>query len=224
MEKTRTTDTKALDLKSGQPFQLQGLYTITQATTDAPEALATRVELAIQGGAKIIQYRDKGTDKRLRLDQARLLVEICKRHHIPLIINDDVDLASEVRAAGVHLGHEDASCQQARDQLGHDAIIGISCYNELSRAQLAQEQGANYVAFGRFFASSTKPQAVQADLALLDQARQQLQIPIAAIGGITPSNGRSLVEAGAQMLAVIDAVFGQQDIAAAAKQFQQCFE
>ena len=139
------------------------------------------------------------------------------------LVNDDVELAKQTQADGVHLGREDVSLVQARTQLGPQAIIGVSCYNELARAVQAQNEGADYVAFGRFFPSRTKPQAVQADLELLREAKTKLHIPIVAIGGITPENGASLIAAGADALAVIEGVFGQADVRAAAARYARLF-
>jgi thiamine-phosphate pyrophosphorylase len=140
------------------------------------------------------------------------------------IINDDVTLAKETQADGVHLGREDAAIAQARKQLGSRAIIGVSCYNELARAEQAAAQGADYVAFGRFFPSRTKPQAVPASLDLLREAKKKLHIPVVAIGGITPENGASLIAAGANALAVIEGVFGQADVRAAAERYASLFK
>ena len=181
------------------------------------------VEFAIVGGARIVQYRDKSQNSAMRLAQAKEMLELCKRYGVLLIINDDVELAAAINAHGVHLGGEDASLQTARKRLGSHAIIGASCYNRLELAIHAQEQAADYVAFGRFFPSSTKPNAVQADVELLRLAKRQLSIPIVAIGGITAQNGAQLVSAGADMLAVVEAVFAQDDIISAARQFAQCF-
>jgi thiamine-phosphate pyrophosphorylase len=140
------------------------------------------------------------------------------------IVNDDVTLAKETQADGVHLGREDASLVQARAQLGPKVIIGLSCYNELARVETAQAQGADYVAFGRFFPSRTKPRAVPANLDLLREAKKKLRIPVVAIGGITPENGASLIAAGADALAVIEGVFGQADVRAAATRYSRLFE
>ena len=201
--------------------QLSGLYAITDSSQ---EQLAQEVELALKGGARIIQYRDKSSDSSKRLAQTEKLLELCRRHSAYLIINDDVELASAAGADGVHLGQDDLDITSARMQLGEQAIIGVSCYNRLELAIAAQEAGANYVAFGRFFPSKTKPQAVQAEIELLSEAKKKLQLPIVAIGGITPENGAALIAAGADMLAVIQGVFGQRDIRAAAEQFEQLFE
>jgi thiamine-phosphate pyrophosphorylase len=209
-----------------QPKPLTGLYAITDSklAADSGATLADQVGQALEGGAAIIQYRDKGSDQQQRIAEAGALLQLCRGHAVPLIINDDLSLAAEIGADGVHLGRDDADIHQARSALGEDAIIGISCYNRLELALGAQESGADYVAFGRFFSSTTKPQAQPADLELLHRARPKLQIPIVAIGGITPENGAPLIEAGADMLAVIHGIFGQQDIAAACCRFNTLFK
>jgi len=200
-----------------------GLYAITDSQLIPAGKLTEQVEQVIAGGACLIQYRDKQHSRTERKCEAALLVKLCEQQGVPLLINDDVELAREVGAAGVHLGSDDASIRHARQRLGAKAIIGVSCYNRLDDALEAARAGASYVAFGRFFASHSKPDAAQADIALLQQARTQLDLPIAAIGGITPGNGRQLVEAGANLLAVIHGVFGQTDIQAAARQYTRCF-
>ncbi|MCG6968678.1 MAG: thiamine phosphate synthase [Gammaproteobacteria bacterium] len=202
---------------------LSGLYVITPAAGLTDKQLQDHVEWALMGGARIVQYRDKTLDFARRLRQAQQLLDLCQQHGATFIINDDVELALAVRAHGVHLGGEDTPLSSARQCLGSEAIIGASCYNRLELAIRAQQQGADYVAFGRFFPSRTKPQAVPADIALLRQAKAQLHLPIVAIGGITAQNGAQLIAAGADMLAVVDAVFAQQDIVAAARQLADCF-
>ena len=204
--------------------KLRGLYAITDTGLAADTDLATQVTLALEGGARIIQYRDKMSAPEERLRTALSLCERCHEHGALFIVNDDLELATQCSADGVHLGRDDTDLIAAREQLGNSAIIGLSCYNDLERAQAAQKAGADYVAFGRFFPSNTKPEAVQADLELLRRARPRITIPIVAIGGITPENGGSLVEAGADMLAAIHAVFGQPDIRAACQRFAQLFE
>ena len=201
----------------------RGLYAITDTALLADSVLVERVGQAIRGGATVIQYRDKQLPDESRRHQADALAALCSSHGVPLIINDDVALAAAVGAAGVHLGENDADLQAARRLLGTDAIIGVSCYNRLELALQAAASGADYVAFGRFFPSSTKPGAVQALPALLTEARQVLDIPVVAIGGITPENGRALVSAGAGLLAVIHGIFGQQDIEAAARRYSALF-
>ncbi len=203
--------------------RLSGLYVITDADCLAPARLLAGVEQALAGGARIVQYRDKSGDRALRLRQATALAALCRRHGAPLIVNDDVRLARDSGADGVHLGRDDGDIGMARDLLGTDALIGVSCYDDWSTACAAAGAGADYVAFGSFFDSQTKPGAVRADLDLLRRAKQQLNCPVAAIGGITPDNGAELVAAGAAMLAVIRGVFAAADIAAAAASYAALF-
>ena len=200
-----------------------GLYAVTDEQLTAPAQLEHAVSKAIAGGATIIQYRNKLGTAQQRQQQATALVHLCQQQKVPLIINDDIALAASVNADGVHLGKMDASLAQARQQLGSQAIIGVSCYNSLERALSAAQAGADYVAFGRFFSSHSKPDAQPAEIPLLRQARQQLQLPIVAIGGITPANGQALLAAGADLLAAIHGVFGQSDIQAAASAYATLF-
>jgi thiamine-phosphate pyrophosphorylase len=201
-----------------------GLYAITDNQLIPPGELTRRVTLAIAGGAAVIQYRDKRAVPSADPDEVASLAVLCRQHGIPLIINDDVPLAAAVGAAGVHLGEHDTGLQAARRQLGPGALIGVSCYNRLELACEAEDGGADYVAFGRFFPSSTKPAAVQATPALLTEARRRLELPIVAIGGITPENGAELVSAGADLLAVIHGVFAQPDVEAAARRYAALFD
>ena len=202
-------------------FPFSGLYAITAETHSTPEQLAQAVKAALRGGAKVIQYRAKSTQN--RLTEAKLLLAVCHAFQVPLIINDDVELALASGADGVHLGRDDGSIVEARRRLGEKAIIGVSCYNSVERALEAQVAGASYVAFGRFFPSSSKPNAPCAQLETLVSAKQLLRLPIVVIGGITPANGQSLLEAGADLLAVIDGVFGTGDPEQAALAFKSLF-
>ena len=195
---------------------LRGVYAITDPVAGQGELLLKHVRHALEGGVGILQYRDKGSEHTRRLDEASRLLQLCESFQATFLINDDVALAAEVGAHGVHLGKNDLGLQQARAQLGEDAIIGVSCYNRLELAREAAANGADYVAFGRFFASRTKPEAIQADIELLALAKAELSLPVVAIGGITPENGRQLIEHGADALAVIQGIFGQTDIKAAA--------
>lgn len=201
-----------------------GLYVITDSQLIPGNRLTDSVARAIAGGAVMVQYRDKQHPAVRRAREAAALAGLCQRHGIPLIINDDIELACRVGAAGVHLGGADAAPGYARDRLGDAAIIGVSCYNRLENARQAQAAGASYIAFGRFFPSPTKPDAVQARPPLLADARRELDLPIAAIGGITPGNGAELVAAGADLLAVIHGVFGPADVEAAARRYAALFE
>lgn len=183
----------------------KGLYAITQTEGKSPATVVSDVEAAIRGGAVIIQYRDKNPIDAKAL--AEKLMQVCRFYEVPFIVNDHLDLAVAVAADGVHLGKDDGQIAYARQCLGADAIIGVSCYNSIDRALDAQHQGASYVAFGRFFPSSSKPLAAPASIETLRQAKPLLNIPIVAIGGILPENGAQLLSAGADLLAVIGGVF-----------------
>jgi thiamine-phosphate pyrophosphorylase len=189
-------------------FPESGLYAITQTANKSPDTIINEVAAAIKGGAVIVQYRDKNPLDALYL--ARELVKICHQHNVPLLINDDIELATLVGADGVHLGREDGTVIQARKHLGRKAIIGVSCYDFVGKAIAAQAHGATYVAFGRFFPSSSKPLAAPAHIETLHLAKRALTIPIVAIGGILPDNGGQLLAAGADLLAVIGGVFDDQ--------------
>lgn len=203
--------------------ELRGLYAIADTQVLDQTRILAAVDAAIAGGARTVQYRDKHNPPEVRLRQAREISSLCHRHGVYFFVNDDVALAAASHAHGVHLGRDDLPPAQARAQLGADGLIGVSCYNELEYALTAQRQGANYIAFGSFFPSRTKPEAVRATPELLRAARTQLQIPIVAIGGITPENGTALIEAGADMLAVIEGVFAQPDSQAAAQRYTKLF-
>lgn len=197
----------------------RGLYAITPANL-AGEALLAAVQEVIAGGAVMIQYRAKEGLKKM---EALALQQLCATFGTPLIINDDPALAADVGAAGVHLGRDDADPDEARRVLGPGGIIGVSCYDSLERARAAVAQGADYVAFGRFFPSRSKPAAVQAPLSLLERARAEIAKPIVAIGGITPDNGAGLIAAGADLLAVIEGVFGAADRRHTARHYAELF-
>lgn len=186
-------------------FPTSGLYAITQTEEKSSATIIQEILLALKGGASVIQYRDKNPDDVIYL--AKELLALCKQYNVPLLINDNVELAHRIGANGVHLGKDDGDIISARKKLGSKAIIGVSCYNDLSSALQAEKQGADYVAFGRFFPSTSKPLAALAQLETLHQAKNKIQIPIIAIGGILPSNGDQLLKAGANVLAVIGGVF-----------------
>ncbi len=204
-------------------FTVAGLYAIADTCYLDPTRLVSAVTDAIAGGARIIQYRDKSPDSERREREARSLAAVCRENGKMFLINDDVGLAAKVGADGVHLGRDDTTIGAARERLGPDTVVGVSCYNELARALAAQAQGADYIALGSFFPSRTKPQAVRAGLELLHAARAKIRLPIVAIGGITPENGAELIAAGADALAVIQGIFGQSDVAVAAKRYAQLF-
>jgi thiamine-phosphate pyrophosphorylase len=197
---------------------LKGLYIITDGSTG--DVLLGKVEQALRGGAAIVQYRDKSMDAARREQEAAALRALCRTHNALFIINDDVALAKTVQADGVHVGKDDAALAAAREYLGAAALIGVSCYNRLELAQQAVQQGADYIAFGSFFPSPTKPHAPRATLELLQAARRQFSLPLCAIGGITLENAPDLLDNGADMLAVISDVFNSPDIALQAVRYQ----
>ena len=209
---------RALSYPASRPA-IAGLYAITDG---CPAKLVEHVAAALRGGTRILQYRDKSHDARRRLSEARALAQLCAKYHIPLIINDDITLAQACGAAGVHLGQDDPDIAYARTVLGPRAIIGMSCYNDLGRGRRGVEQGADYLAFGSFFESASKPQARRAPLDLLPQAKT-LGKPVVAIGGISPDNGHQLIAAGADSLAIIRGVFAAADIEAAAHHYAKLF-
>ena len=197
-----------------------GLYAIT----DGPRPdLIQACAAAIAGGAAMLQYRDKTREDARRREEAAALSSLCAKSGIPLIVNDDVDLAAAVGAAGVHLGEDDADIALARARLGPGAIVGASCYDSLERARELAASGADYLAFGAFFPSPTKPHARAATLQMLRDARA-LNLPLVAIGGITAANGAALIDAGADFLAVISGVFGAADVRAAAHSISALFD
>ncbi len=200
----------------------RGLYAITPDERDTARLLA-RVRAVVDAGACWLQYRNKTADDRLRREQASALLPLCRAAGVPLIVNDDWRLAAAIGADGAHLGEDDGELGEARAALGSDALLGASCYDSLERARDAVTRGANYVAFGAFFPSPTKPHARRACPTLL-QASAALGMPRVAIGGITPDNGRALVAAGADLLAVISGVFDAPDPAAAARAYRRCFD
>ncbi len=201
---------------------LSGLYAVTPDLADTALLLA-KSQAALAGGARLLQYRNKTADENLRREQAAALRELCRRYGAMMIVNDHVELAREIDADGVHVGADDAGVAAARTRLGRGKIIGATCYRDLRRAPAAVAQGADYVAFGSFFASAVKPGAVRAPLALLQQARREVAVPVVAIGGITLDNAAELIDAGAHAVAVISALFAAPDVEIAARKFCQLF-
>lgn len=204
--------------------RLRGLYAVTPDDPDTARLLA-KVDAAIAGGARAIQYRNKQAPPDLRRTQAEALAGICRRSGVLFIVNDDAAIAREVGADGVHIGEDDAGLVAARGLVGVKALVGVSCYNELDRAGPMIARGADYVAFGSFFASSVKPEARHADIALIAPARR-LGVPVVAIGGITADNAPLLVDAGVDAVAVISAIFAHSDpasVSRAAAEIAACF-
>lgn len=202
-------------------MSLRGLYAITDSTLLADGRLLPWVEAALEGGVRLLQYRDKSNDSARRLDEASQLKALCQQYGAQLLINDDLTLASQLEV-GVHLGQEDGSLREARAELGPDAIVGATCHASLDLAAAAVVAGVSYIAFGRFFHSETKPGAPAATPELLQQARQHFNTPIVAIGGITLERAPQLLAAGADLLAVIHGLFGA-DSAAGVRQRAEAF-
>ena len=202
---------------------IKGLYALTPDSIDTADLLS-RVKLALAGGVQVLQYRNKIASTDLRKTQAHALRDLTRVSNVTFIVNDDARLAAEVDADGVHLGAADGAIKAARLLLGDNKLIGVSCYNQLQLAQSAVAVGADYVAFGAFYSSSTKPDAAVATINLLQDASALLDVPIVAIGGISANNGAVLLQAGADALAVISAVFDAADIQQAAKNLAQLFK
>lgn len=206
--------------------QLRGLYALTPETPDAADCLA-RVEAALRGGVRIVQYRDKSADAARQRATAQALRALTRDAGALLIVNDSLPLALAVDADGVHLGGDDGDLAAARRALGPGKILGASCYADFERARAAARAGADYVAFGAVFTSPTKPHSVRADLALFGCCRDELGVPSCAIGGITRDNAAAVVAAGADLLAVISDIFQTDDaaaIAARVRAYQPLFQ
>jgi thiamine-phosphate pyrophosphorylase len=205
----------ATDARAVRASRLRGLYAVTPDIADTL-ALREGVGAAITGGAQAVQYRNKTAPREQRVVQARVLAELCRSRDVLYIVNDDVELAAEVGADGVHLGRDDGDPSVARLILGPGPVIGVSCYDDIARARVMADAGADYVAFGSLYPSSVKPAATRASLGLLGRARS-LGVRIVGIGGIDAENAADVIEAGADAVAVINAVFGADDIEAAAR-------
>ena len=199
----------------------RGLYAITPDEPDTQELL-WRAEVVLDQGAVLMQYRNKSANAELRLEQALGLKLLCLPYGVPLIVNDDIELAGSVQADGVHLGAADGDIAAARARLGGDALIGVSCYSSIERARIAASQGADYLAFGAFYDSPTKPQAVHADVSVLREARK-FGLPLVAIGGIQPDKVRQLLVAGADLIAVISGLWTSRDPTDAARAYVAAF-
>jgi thiamine-phosphate pyrophosphorylase len=203
--------------------QVSGLYAVTPELTDSSE-LVGKVNAALRGGARVIQYRSKSTEDSLRRSQAGEIARLCRTWDALFIINDSVELAREVDADGVHLGRNDGDVSVARAVLGPGKLVGVSCYNEMVRARAAVSQGADYVAFGSFFRSATKPMASGAGTELLRFAASEIALPVVAIGGINVDNAAELIAAGADAVAVVSALFDVPDVEAQARRFARLFQ
>lgn len=209
--------------------RLAGVYAITDNKLLADDKLLWAAEQALKGGASVLQYRHKTVDGSSaqvfanRKSQACSLVNLCHRYQALMLVNDDVDLCLAAGADGVHLGQGDTGLEEARQRLGDAAVIGITCHNQDELVLNAQKKGANYVALGRFFPSATKPDAAAASVEDLQRIRRITSLPIVAIGGITADNGKTLITAGADMLAVINYLFSSDQVQQRAQALTQLF-
>lgn len=202
--------------------RVNGLYAVTPESVDST-ALIGKVDAALRGGAHVMQYRSKSADHSLRYAQAAQIARLCRTHNALFIVNDSVELAHEVDADGVHLGGDDGDVAAARGVLGHGKLIGVSCYDDIVRARAAQLQGADYVAFGSFFPSATKPKARRAGVDVLRVGASEISLPVVAIGGINEDNAADLIAAGADAIAVVSALFDAPDVEAQARLFARLF-
>jgi thiamine-phosphate pyrophosphorylase len=203
-------------------FIIKGLYAITPDMADL-NTLIQKTQWAIEGGAFMVQYRSKILNRDVKMQQCAAILRLCREYEIPCIVNDDVDMCRALDADGVHLGEKDDNIAEVRRILGEDAIIGSSCYDQLSRANEAQKEGASYVAFGAIYPTSTKPNAPRASLALLREAKSQIQIPVVAIGGITMNNAHEVIETGVDAIAVINSLFEASSIKETAETLSKMF-
>ncbi|MBP6058493.1 MAG: thiamine phosphate synthase [Nitrosomonas sp.] len=202
--------------------KISKLYAITPDLENTDDLLS-RTRQVLEGGARLIQYRNKLAGDILLREQAELLRQLCREYQVPLIINDHLDLVIEVDADGLHVGQDDVSVAEARSQLGWDKIIGASCYNNLELALQVEKEGADYVAFGAFFTSLTKPNALSVPADLVNQAKKKVSVPIVGIGGIKLTNAKTVIQAGCAAIAVCNDLFQTKDIKVTATQFSQLF-
>jgi len=203
-------------------FIIKGLYAITPDSADL-NTLIQKTQWAIEGGAFMVQYRSKILNRDVKMQQCAAILRLCREYEIPCIVNDDVDMCRILEADGVHLGEKDDNIAEVRHILGENAIIGSSCYDQLDRAKSAQKEGASYVAFGAMFPTSTKPNAPRATLALLKEAKREIQIPIVAIGGITVNNAHDVIKTGIDAIAVITSLYEAKIIKETAETFAKMF-
>lgn len=202
---------------------MKGLYLVTPDLDDTAE-LCRLTQQALLGGATLVQYRHKTASDRQRLDQAAALLEVCRRHDVPLVINDHIEVCLMINADGVHVGGTDMSVAEVRSVLGAKKIIGASCYGSLELARTATAGGASYVALGGFYPSRVKKYPVTTAVELITQAGRETGLPVVVIGGMTPENAAVLVSAGADMVAAISSVYGASDPRQAARDFARLFQ
>lgn len=202
--------------------RINGLYAITPDLENTDD-LVGRTQQVLEGGAQLIQYRNKLASDVLLREQARVLLQLCKEYKVPLIINDHLDLTLEIDADGLHVGRDDVSIATARDQLGWNKIVGASCYDNPDLALQAEKEGADYVAFGAFFPSLTKPAAVAVSMDLIEQIKKRIAVPVVGIGGIRLSNARTIIDSGCTAIAVCNDLFHTDNIKEKAVQYARLF-
>jgi len=202
---------------------MRGVYAITDCSNLPFGTVLEKCRVILEGGATALQYRDKNSSEETRRERALTLQALCRRHNAPLIVNDDLELAAAIGADGVHLGADDPSCRSARTRLGAQTLIGVSCYGSVDAAHAAVADGADYVAFGAFYTTGTKLPGARPQPDLLRQAKAELHVPIVAIGGITPDNAGALLAAGADLLAVVAALYSASDPAEVMRRFNRLF-
>ncbi|AEJ01517.1 Thiamine-phosphate pyrophosphorylase [Nitrosomonas sp. Is79A3] len=202
--------------------KINGLYAITPELENTG-GLLDKTRQVLEGGAQLIQYRNKSANRILLKEQAGLLLQLCREYTVPLIINDYLDLTIEIGADGLHVGQHDAAIAKARNQLGDDKIIGASCYNNLNLALQAEKEGVDYVAFGAFFPSLTKPNTVSVTMNLIAEAKNKITVPIVGIGGIRLTNAKKVIQSGCAAIAVCNDLFQSVNIKAKAAQYAQLF-
>lgn len=218
MNRVRASPDRRVDFLGG----FRGLYAITPDESDTVR-LVRKVRKALAGGARVLQYRNKSADARLRRQQSVALLALCRAARVPFIINDDLELALALGADGLHLGRDDIPIAAARTRLDKGKLLGVSCYDRLDLAVDARNAGADYVAFGSAFPSITKPGAPRAPLSLYREAKARLGLPTVAIGGITLENAGVVILAGADAVAVISGLFDAPDVERRARQFARVF-
>ncbi len=201
---------------------MKGLYLVTPDWDDTQRLLDV-TEAGLRGGAVLVQYRHKTADAALRREQAAALQALCRRHGVPFIVNDFLDLCQELDADGLHVGGTDTAVAEVRAALGPDKIVGASCYGSLELARAAWRSGASYIAFGGFYPSRVKKYEVSTPPEIVAQAGQDIPLPRVVIGGMTHANAAPLVGQGAELVAVISAVYMSGDPEQAARGFARLY-
>jgi thiamine-phosphate pyrophosphorylase len=212
-----------MEIRERVQMQLKrGLYLVTPDWDDT-ERLLRISEMALRGGATVLQYRHKTADAALAYEQSGALLALCRRHGVPMIVNDNVELCLRIDADGVHVGGTDAAIAGVRSAVGNGKIVGASCYGSFELAQEAAQAGASYLALGGFYPSQVKQYEVGTAPELIVQVKAAIALPLVVIGGMTVENAAPLVAQGADMIAVISSVYTATEPQAAAQAFGVLF-